>query len=89
MRAMVLEPPGSVESAPLVLTELPVPEPGVGEMLIKVEVCGVCRTDLHVVEGELPPHRQPIIPGYEVVGRIVKCGPDAGRFAEGGRVGVA
>jgi propanol-preferring alcohol dehydrogenase len=89
MRAMILTQPGAVESTLLRLMELPVPEPGAGEILIQVEVCGVCRTDLHVVEGELPPHRQPIIPGHEVVGRIAKCGPNARRFAEGDRVGVA
>jgi propanol-preferring alcohol dehydrogenase len=89
MKAMVLQEPGPIEGAPLRLTELPAPEPGRGEILIRVEVCGVCRTDLHVVEGELPPHRQPIVPGHEIVGRVVKSGPDAHLFAEGDRVGVA
>src|SRR5947207_3444070 len=89
MRAMVLERPGQAESAPLRLMEVEKPEPGKGEVLIQVEVCGVCRTDLHIVEGELPPHRQPIIPGHEVVGRVVECGPGAGRFREGDRVGAA
>lgn len=89
MKAMVLTQPGLVESAPLRLMELPVPEPGPGEILIQVEVCGVCRTDLHIVEGELPLHRQPTIPGHEIVGRVAKCGLDAQRFVEGDRVGVA
>jgi propanol-preferring alcohol dehydrogenase len=89
MKAMVLTHPGPVESAPLQLRDLPVPEPGPGKILIQVEVCGVCRTDLHVVEGELPPHREAIIPGHEVVGRVAGCGPNAHRFAEGDRVGVA
>lgn len=69
--------------------ELPVPEPGPGEILIKVEVCGVCRTDLHITEGELPPHLQPIIPGHEIVGTIAKCGPGIHRYFGGERVGVA
>jgi propanol-preferring alcohol dehydrogenase len=89
MKAMVLIHPGPVESAPLQLMELPTPEPGPGEILIQVEVCGVCRTDLHVIEGELPLHREAIIPGHEVVGRIVGCGLNAHRFVEGDRVGVA
>jgi len=86
---MVLLQPGPVESSSLKLMELPIPEPGPGEILIRVEVCGVCRTDLHVVEGELPPHRQPIIPGHEIVGRVAECGLKAHRFAEGDRVGAA
>jgi len=89
MKAMVLLQPGPVESSSLKLMELPIPEPGPGEILIRVEVCGVCRTDLHVVEGELPPHRQPIIPGHEIVGRVAECGLKAHRFAEGDRVGAA
>ncbi|MGI4791631.1 MAG: zinc-dependent alcohol dehydrogenase family protein [Janthinobacterium lividum] len=89
MKAMVLSRPGPIESAPLRLTELPIPEPGLGEILIQVEVCGVCRTDLHVTEGDLPPHRQPIIPGHEIVGRVVKNGPVSQRFRVGDRVGVA
>ena len=86
---MVLHQPGPVESAPLQLMELPVPKPGPGEILIRVEVCGVCRTDLHVIEGELPPHRQPIVPGHEIVGRVAGCGLNSHRFSEGDRVGVA
>jgi len=89
MKAMVLQKPGPVGTAPLRLMDLPVPEPGKGEILIQVEVCGVCRTDLHITEGELPPHLQPIIPGHEIVGRVVKCGVDSHRFAGGERVGVA
>jgi propanol-preferring alcohol dehydrogenase len=89
MKAMLLTKTGSAESSPLVLTEMPVPEPGPGQILIEVEVCGVCRTDLHVVEGDLPPHLRPIIPGHEIVGRVAKCGPNAARFAAGDRVGVA
>src|SRR5579871_5984679 len=89
MYAMVLDNPAPVETAPLQRRELPTPEPGAGEVLIAVEVCGVCRTDLHVVEGELPPHRQPITPGHEVVGRIERVGEGVSRFHIGDRVGAA
>lgn len=89
MKAMVLSTPGPIETAPLRLTELPVPEPASGEILLQVEVCGVCRTDLHVTEGDLPPHQQPIVPGHEIVGRVVKNGSNSRRFAIGDRVGVA
>src|SRR5579862_4301685 len=89
MRAMVVSRPGPVDTAPLQLRDLPVPDPGPGEVLIRVEVCGVCRTDLHVVEGELPPHRPQIVPGHEVVGRVERCGPEATHFRAGDRVGVA
>jgi propanol-preferring alcohol dehydrogenase len=89
MKAMILPQPGPVDSAPLQFVDLPVPEPGEGEVLIRVEVCGVCRTDLHVVEGELPPRRPNIVPGHEVVGRVERCGPNAERFPVGERVGAA
>src|SRR5437879_1061197 len=89
MKAMVLTNPAPVETSPLAFVDLPTPEPGKGEVLIRVEVCGVCRTDLHVVEGELPPHKQPIIPGHEVVGRVERLGPEATRFQVGDRVGAA
>lgn len=62
--------------------------PGAGEVAIAVDACGVCRTDLHVVDGELPDPKLPIVPGHEVVGRVVRCGSDATRFAIGTRVGV-
>jgi propanol-preferring alcohol dehydrogenase len=86
---MVLRSPGPVEKAPLELVEIPTPKPGPGELLIRVEVCGVCRTDLHVVEGELPPHHARISPGHEVVGRVEHLGQGASLFAGGDRVGVA
>jgi alcohol dehydrogenase, propanol-preferring len=89
MKAMILTKPGPAESAPLQCVELPVPEPGPGEVLIRVEVCGVCRTDLHVVEGELPPRRPGVIPGHEVVGHVERLGPGASRFQVGDRVGAA
>jgi propanol-preferring alcohol dehydrogenase len=89
MRAMVLSRPGAVQTAPLELVDLPVPEPGPGEVRIRVEVCGVCRTDLHIVEGELPVHRAQVVPGHEVVGRVEKLGPGAGQLQVDDRVGVA
>ncbi len=73
---------------PLVLEERPDPEPGPSELLIRVEACGVCRTDLHVVDGELPDVRPPIVPGHEVVGRVLRPGADVEGFAVGARVGV-
>jgi alcohol dehydrogenase, propanol-preferring len=73
---------------PLVLEERPDPEPGPSELLIQVEACGVCRTDLHVVDGELPDVRPPIVPGHEVVGRVARLGAEVSRFAIGARVGV-
>jgi propanol-preferring alcohol dehydrogenase len=86
---MVLKRPGPIEARPLVLEELPEPEPGEGEVVVAVSVCGVCRTDLHVVEGDLPAVRDVVVPGHQVVGRVVARGRGAGRFSEGDRVGVA
>jgi propanol-preferring alcohol dehydrogenase len=83
MRAMVLDQPGR----PLVLRERPLPEPGPGEILVAVEACGVCRTDLHVVDGELTRPKLPVVPGHEIVGRLVAAGQGAD-FAIGARVGV-
>ncbi len=84
MRAMTLRKIG----APLVLEERAKPAPGRGEMLIRVEACGVCRTDLHVVDGELPNPRLPIVPGHEVVGLVERLGAGTEGFAVGERVGV-
>lgn len=84
MRAMLLDAPGR----PLRLAEVPVPRPGRDEILVKVEACGVCRTDLHVVDGELPEPKLPLIPGHEIVGRVVASGEGVTRFSPGQRVGV-
>ncbi len=73
----------------LTAVERPRPSPGRGEVLVEVAVCGVCRTDLHVRDGDLPRHRSPVVPGHEVVGRVVATGEGVARFAEGDRVGVA
>jgi propanol-preferring alcohol dehydrogenase len=89
MRAMVVGDPAPAEEGPLRLEERPLPEPGPGELRVRVEVCGVCRTDLHVVEGDLAPKRPSVVPGHEVIGRVDACGPGADRHAPGDRVGVA
>jgi propanol-preferring alcohol dehydrogenase len=88
MKAEVLRAPDDVESNPLVLTDLPRPTPAAGEILVKVRVCGVCHTDLHVVEGELPNPALPIIPGHEIVGTVAENGMGTGRFPPGARVGI-
>jgi propanol-preferring alcohol dehydrogenase len=89
MRACVLEVPAPIERNPLRYAEVPAPEPGPEEVLVRVRACGVCRTDLHVIEGELPPRKQPVIPGHQVVGTVERSGPRAGRFPAGARVGIA
>ncbi len=86
---MVLGRPAPIETAPLVLEEVPGPRPEDGQILIEVHTCGVCRTDLHVVEGELEPRNTRVIPGHQVVGSVLECGANAKRFAPGQRVGVA
>lgn len=78
-----------MEGSPLVLRERAVPEPGPGELRVRVEVCGVCRTDLHVVEGDLEPQRAQVIPGHQVVGRVEALGPSTTSPPVGARVGVA
>src|SRR5881628_2497489 len=88
MQACVLDTPAAVESNPLRFRERPKPSPGPGEILIRVSVCGVCRTDLHVVEGELPARRSPVVPGHQVVGTIEQQGRGAERYSLGARVGV-
>ena len=89
MRAWVVEQPGPVATGPLRLTDREVPEPGQGELLIRVLCCGVCRTDLHLAEGDLPPRRPGVTPGHEVVGEVVAAGPGVGQHGPGDRVGVA
>jgi len=85
---MVLEKQDRLESNPLTLKDACIPEPGLQEVRIKVGVCGVCRTDLHVVEGELPVHKLPLIPGHQIVGRIDKLGSGVTDWRGGERVGV-
>jgi propanol-preferring alcohol dehydrogenase len=82
MKAMVLERPGT----PLRQLELPTPAPSTGQVLVKVAACGVCRTDLHVVDGDLKEPRLPVIPGHEIVGRVHALGDGVTQFAVGERV---
>ncbi|MCW2877502.1 MAG: putative alcohol dehydrogenase [Sphaerisporangium sp.] len=89
MTAWVVRHPGPMDTRPLQRVRRRVPEPGPGEVLVKVEVCAVCRTDLHLAEGDLPPRRPDTVPGHEVVGRVVARGIDANRWPTGTRVGVA
>ena len=89
MKACVLRAPAAIETNPLEFTEVATPQPKSGEVLVLVRACGVCRTDLHLIEGELPPRKSPVIPGHQVVGVIEKRAEDAQRFALGARVGVA
>jgi alcohol dehydrogenase, propanol-preferring len=89
MRAWQVVAPGPAAGRPLRRAELPAPEPAPGELLVAVEACGVCRTDLHVAEGDLPVHRPSVVPGHEVVGRVAAVGDGVTRYAAGDRVGVA
>src|SRR4030095_10524747 len=84
MRAMQLAAPRT----PLIAADLPTPHAGPGEILIRVRACGVCRTDLHIVDGELTGAKLPLVPGHEIVGTAVASGAGAQRFAPGTRVGV-
>ena len=89
MKAMVLQEIAPAETSPLRMMELPDPEPGPGEIRVSVRACGVCRTDLHVVEGDLPKHTLPIVPGHQVVGVVDALGAGASTYAPGDRVGIA
>ena len=90
MRAWRVRRPGPVRSGPLEFdARVAVPEPAAGELLVAVRACGVCRTDLHVAEGDLPVRHPGVTPGHEVVGEVVALGPGAGGFAVGDRVGIA
>jgi alcohol dehydrogenase, propanol-preferring len=89
MRAWVVHQPGPISTGPLRLADRPVPAPGPGELLIRVRCCGVCRTDLHLAEGDLLPRRPEVTPGHEVVGEVTGTGPGTVRFGVGDRVGVA
>jgi alcohol dehydrogenase, propanol-preferring len=89
MRAWAVESPGPIDGGSLVPVERPVPEPGPGEVRVAIRACGVCRTDLHVAEGDLPVHRPGVVPGHEIVGVVDAAGPGARRFAPGERIGIA
>jgi propanol-preferring alcohol dehydrogenase len=88
MHAQLLRTPAPVETSPLLWTELDDPRPGPRQIAIRVSACGVCRTDLHAAEGELPDLRLPIVPGHQVVGEVVALGPDAAGWSVGDRAGA-
>jgi propanol-preferring alcohol dehydrogenase len=89
MRACLLNQTGKIEDHPLVLSDLSVPEPAEDQLLVQVSACGVCRTDLHVIEAELPQRKMPVVPGHQVVGVVEKAGRAVTRFKPGDRVGIA
>lgn len=89
MRAMVLREIAPIEEHPLELVDRPVPEPEAGEVLVRVRACAICRTDLHVIEGDLPEARLPVVPGHQVVGAVEGLGEACRRFEPGDRVGIA
>ncbi len=88
MRALRLHRPAPVIEKPLRLEDVPVPSPGPGEVLVRVSACGICRTDLHVVEGELPVRKSPVIPGHQIVGTVAETGPGV-TLPRGTRAGIA
>ena len=88
MKACLLNSPAPIETQPLHFTDVPDPQPSGDQVRVRVSVCGVCRTDLHVVEGELSPRKSPVIPGHQVVGVVDKVGDAARRFKAGARVGI-
>lgn len=89
MKAMVLSRTASVDTSPLHIQEVPIPKPGPGQVLVQLNVCGVCRTDLHVIEGELERPKLPLIPGHQAVGVISLVGPAVSERTVGERVGIA
>ncbi len=89
MWAWAVARPGPIGSGPMQRVDVPEPEPGPGQVRVAVTACGVCRTDLHLAEGDLPPHRERAVPGHEVVGVVDALGPGTGRLRLGDRVGVA
>jgi alcohol dehydrogenase, propanol-preferring len=89
MRAWAIDRPGPIDTAPLVRVERPEPHPGPGEVRIRVSACGLCRTDLHLAEGDLAPHRSGTIPGHQAVGVVDEVGDGATRHAQGDRIGIA
>lgn len=89
MKAMVLSRTGPVDAGPLQILDVPIPQPGPGQVLVKLKVCGICRTDLHVIEGELERPKLPLIPGHQAVGVISRVGPGVTERTVGERVGIA
>jgi propanol-preferring alcohol dehydrogenase len=89
MKAMILREPAPIEEEPLELADLPLPEPGPGQVRLDVHVCGICHTDLHTVEGDLGLPKRPVVPGHQIVGTVAARGEGAERYEIGDRVGVA
>lgn len=89
MKAWIVAEPRPIGERPLRMVEMPDPVPGPGQVRVRVEACGVCRTDLHLAEGDLQPRRPGTVPGHEVIGRVDSLGPGCDRFAVGDRVGIA
>ncbi len=89
MKAWVLRQPNKVELRPLKLDDVPIPQPSAHEVLVQIRACGICRTDLHVVEGDLKPRRPAVIPGHQIVGVIEATGTQVSEFKRGDRVGIA
>jgi len=89
VKALLLRRQAPIRSSPLELVDLPEPEPAAAEVLVRVRVCAICRTDLHVIEGDLPPQRLPLVPGHQAVGVVERLGPGCRRFRLGDRVGIA
>lgn len=88
MRAMLLGAPKPIEQSPLAMRDVEVPEPGPGEVRVRVRTCGLCHTDLHTVEGDLAPHKRPVVPGHQIVGLVEAVGSNVSRPKEGDRVGI-
>ena len=89
MKAWIVEDQKPIEERPLKLVDLPIPEPGEKEIRVRVTHCGICRTDLHIAEGDIPLSKKPVVPGHEIVGIVDKLGPRAKRFKVGDRVGIS
>ncbi len=89
MKAWIVEEQKPIEEMPLKLVDLPIPEPKDGEIRVRVTHCGICRTDLHIAEGDIPLSKKPIIPGHEIVGIVDALGPGTKRFKIGDRVGIS
>jgi len=85
---MLLEKPAPIDEKPLNLTELPVPEPAAGELLLRVAACGVCRTDLQICEGDIPARKLPVVPGHQIVGRVEAVGDGVDGWRVGDRAGI-
>ena len=88
MRVMILDHHDKIENLPLKLKEVRTPEPSVNEVRIKVNTCRICRTDLHIIEGDLPAHKLPLIPGHQVAGFVEKIGKNVQKFKINDRVGA-